>query len=55
MESPSNLIVISLTGFIVGILAEQFSGWIIAAAIVFLATAIAVGNVLKTRKDAGIC
>ena len=42
---------ISLTGFVVGILAAQFSGWIIAAAILFLAAMISVGNILKARKS----
>ncbi len=52
-EGPAGIrtfALISLSGFVVGILAAQFDGWIIAAAILFLAIMIGVGNVLNSRK-----
>ncbi len=52
-EGPAGIrtfALISLSGFVVGVLAAQFQGWIIAAAILFLAIMIGVGNFLAARK-----
>lgn len=52
-EGPAGIrtfALISLSGFVVGILAAQFDGWIIAAAILFLAIMIGIGNFLASRK-----
>lgn len=41
---------IVLAGFVAGLLAGQFGGWIVAAAIVFLAAVIGIGNALAARQ-----
>jgi len=41
---------ISISGFVVGMLAEQFDGWIAAAGIVFLGVVLITGNILAVRR-----
>lgn len=51
-EYPAGLrtfALISLSGYLVGILAVQYTGWIIVAGMIFLGSAFAVGNLIAAR------
>jgi len=51
-ENPAGLrsfALIALSGYLIGILAVQYTGWIVVAGIVFLAIAFGVGNVIASK------
>ncbi|NNE92810.1 MAG: MgtC/SapB family protein [Verrucomicrobiales bacterium] len=54
-EAPAGLrtfALIGLAGFLSGLLAEQFNGWIVVAGVIFLAAVFSVGNFIVHRNGA---
>ena len=54
-EGPAGIrtfALISLAGYLMGLLGAQYGGWVVFAGILFLAAVLSVGNVIDSRKRA---